>query len=141
MLYELDEERLPDVFLIVPTHLEHVVVEGPFYYYIHRSHLGRVLIDPPPFSEELADKLQLVGGADFIIFTSKLRVHDHEKWKNRYPGVERVIHSLDVDRPSSLLIERKLQGEGPWTLDSEITILFTPGKTPGHLCFLYHPER
>jgi glyoxylase-like metal-dependent hydrolase (beta-lactamase superfamily II) len=48
-----------------------------------------------------------------------------------------VLHELEVDSRTRD-VEVKLEGEGPWQLPgfSDGQILFTPGHTQGHVCFL-----
>ena len=42
------------------------------------------------------------------------------------------------------VVEHMLTGEGPWSLPdgkSDCQIIFTPGHTPAHCCFLFKPDK
>lgn len=53
---------------------------------------GNIMIDTPRFNERLARSIESMGSLQYIILTHKDDVADHEKWKARFPHVQRVIH-------------------------------------------------
>ena len=38
-------------------------------------------------------------------------------------------------------VEWKLEGQGPWQIDDDIELIFTPGHTRGCVSLLYKPEK
>lgn len=101
-----------------------------------------MLVDAPDFSESLARQLEGLGGSpSLLIYTNKKRVRgDPRAWKCHFPGLTRIIHSLDVNNPNCTTMETQLEGGGPWQLDPELHALHTPGNTPGHICIQYSPS-
>ncbi|KAG0556034.1 hypothetical protein KC19_11G020300 [Ceratodon purpureus] len=92
---------------------------------------GNILVDSPRYSENLAKKIEELGGVRYMFLTHKDDVADHKRWQARF-GCERILHELEV-QPHTQGVETKLQGEGPWTLGSDIDLIFTPGHTEGHV--------
>lgn len=103
-------------------------------YFITRPE-GNILVDSPRYSEILAKKLEAMGGVRYMFLTHKDDIADHKRWQARF-NCERILHELEV-QPKTQDVEIKLQGEGPWTLGSDIDLIFTPGHTRGHVCLLY----
>ncbi|GAB2215250.1 hypothetical protein Droror1_Dr00019631 [Drosera rotundifolia] len=62
-------------------------------------------------------------------------IADLEKWSKRL-NCERNLHSTEVQE-STVGVERKLEGTGPWNLYPDIELIHTPGHTEGSVC-LYH---
>lgn len=103
-------------------------------YFITRPE-GNILVDSPRFSEVLAKRMEAMGGVRYMFLTHKDDIADHKRWQARF-NCERILHELEV-QPQTEDVEVKLQGEGPWTLGSDIDLIFTPGHTRGHVCLFY----
>ncbi|CAM6081835.1 unnamed protein product [Calypogeia fissa] len=110
---------------------------GATTYFITRPE-GNIIIDSPRFSEPLAKRLEGLGGARYMFLTHKDDVADHKKWQARF-NLERVLHEDEVT-PETDDVEIKLKGDGNWTLGPNTDLIFTPGHTKGHVCFLLKNE-
>ncbi|KAI3467873.1 hypothetical protein Pfo_024536 [Paulownia fortunei] len=106
---------------------------GATSYFITRPE-GNILIDSPRYTERLASNIKKMGGARFMFLTHKDDVADHDKWSKDL-GCARILHSEDVCH-STADVEMKLEGSGPWTLGSDVTLIHTPGHTAGSVCLL-----
>lgn len=108
---------------------------GAASYFIQRQQGGNVMVESPRFSEQLAARLEALGGVRHIWLSHRDDVGDAERWAARF-GAARCIHA-DEGVPA----ERLLEGSGPWTLDGEddCVVLHTPGHTRGS-CSLLHKE-
>ncbi|KAH6809808.1 metallo-beta-lactamase family protein [Perilla frutescens var. frutescens] len=95
---------------------------------------GNILIDSPRYTERLASNIKKMGGARLMFLTHKDDVADHDKWSKEL-GCARILHSEDVC-DSTADVEMKLEGNGPWTLGSDVTLIHTPGHTKGFVCLL-----
>lgn len=51
-----------------------------------------IMIDVPRYNAKLADIVESEGGLAKLIITHRDNMHDHEKWKDRFPNLQRVIH-------------------------------------------------
>lgn len=51
-----------------------------------------IMIDVPRYNSKLADIVEEEGGVAKMIITHRDNMHDHEKWKARFPKLQRVIH-------------------------------------------------
>jgi ferredoxin len=93
---QIDPERLPGVM-----HLGYhsMASFGATPYLIKRSAEagGSIMIDCPRFSSQLANSIEEeCGDISTIILTHKDDVKDHEKWKKRFPNLQRIIHRTDA---------------------------------------------
>lgn len=93
------------------------------------------MIDCPRYNSRLADSIAQEGGIDTIILTHKDDVCDHQKWKARFPNLQRIIHKLDVNK-ETVECEVHLSGDEVWNPDKDIVIIHTPGHTAGSLCIM-----
>ncbi|KAI4357034.1 hypothetical protein L6164_001009 [Bauhinia variegata] len=105
------------------------------YLIIHPK--GNILIDSPRFTEKLARKIEMLGGARYLFLTHKDDIADHGKWSKRL-NCDRILHSADVEL-SSTEVEIKLEGTGPWSLGEDVQLIHTPGHTEGSVCLFYKP--
>ncbi|KAL3655888.1 hypothetical protein CASFOL_000284 [Castilleja foliolosa] len=106
---------------------------GATSYFITRPE-GNILIDSPRYTQSLASNIKKMGGARFMFLTHKDDVADHDKWSKEL-GCARILHVEDVCH-STTEVEIKLEGSGPWTLGSDISLIHTPGHTEGSVCLL-----
>ncbi|XP_042057348.1 uncharacterized protein LOC121801937 isoform X1 [Salvia splendens] len=111
---------------------------GATSYFVQRPE-GNILIDSPRYTERLASNIKKMGGVRFMFLTHKDDVADHDKWSKEL-GCSRIIHSEEVC-DSTADVEIKLEGNGPWTLGSDITLIHTPGHTKGSVCLLDKTRR
>ncbi|XP_010530630.1 PREDICTED: uncharacterized protein LOC104807169 isoform X2 [Tarenaya hassleriana] len=79
----------------------------------------------------------LILHPDGNILVDRDDVADHKKWANRFQAT-RILHSGDV-RSSTSDVEKKLEGDGPWTLYEDIMLIHTPGHTEGSVCLFHKP--
>lgn len=98
---EIDPVRMPGVM-----HLGYHASSsfGATPYLIERSAKmgGSVMIDAPRYSAQLADTIEEeCGGISMLILTHKDDVADHQKWKDRFPDMERIIHRTDVTKDTA----------------------------------------
>lgn len=93
-----------------------------------------VMIDIPPYSDELAKEMRDFMGHNSvlssILVTSRTSIHykegpavyvtrksELEKWIASFPGVGVVMYRLDAPRDCKELVTQRLDGYGPWALD------------------------
>jgi glyoxylase-like metal-dependent hydrolase (beta-lactamase superfamily II) len=113
---------------------------GATSYLIVRPKLGNIMVDIPRWAPALAQRVKAFGGARYLFLTHRDDVGSHERWATEL-GARRIIHSLEVStRQGTDAAEVQLEGRGPWRLDDEVEIIFTPGHTAGCVSLLYRPE-
>eukprot|EP00899_Mesostigma_viride_P017708 jgi/Mesvir1/25939/Mv20933-RA.1 len=111
------------------------------YFIVREGGAGNILIDSPRFNEQLANRLNALGGVRYMFLTHRDDVADHAAFAKHF-GCTRIIHKLEVTA-GTRDVEVQLEGEGPWrlpgsnTLEDDVEIIFTPGHTQGHICLLY----
>eukprot|EP00850_Spirogloea_muscicola_P021979 SM000270S10376 [mRNA] locus=s270:96436:98730:- [translate_table: standard] len=108
---------------------------GATSYFIVREQGGNVLVDSPRFTEQLAKRLEQLGGVDYLFMTHRDDIADHDRWAARF-GCKRIFHMNEVGG-STRDVEMKLEGEGPWEVGPDISLFFTPGHTSGHVVLHY----
>lgn len=99
----------------------------------------RIMIDTPRYNSKLADIVESEGGLDLLIITHKDNIDQHEKWKARFPKLQRCIHRIDAIK-SADKFEILLEGSGPWSPIKNVSIIHTPGHTAGSLCIQYKSD-
>eukprot|EP00270_Netrium_digitus_P001878 TRINITY_DN1207_c1_g2_i1.p1 TRINITY_DN1207_c1_g2~~TRINITY_DN1207_c1_g2_i1.p1 ORF type:complete len:325 (-),score=62.20 TRINITY_DN1207_c1_g2_i1:145-1119(-) len=111
---------------------------GRLAYFIQRPE-GNLLVDSPRFSESLSQKIDLLGGVEYLILTkwADADAADAFRWQARF-RCTRVMHALEGGH-SPWDVEMQLQGAGPWSVGSDINILFTPGLSLGCVSVLVKP--
>ncbi|KAI4373163.1 hypothetical protein MLD38_011321 [Melastoma candidum] len=129
----IEEEKLPGVYHC-GYHSEKSYGAAS-YLLVHPD--GNVLIDGPRYTERLARKIDLLGGVRFMFLTHKDDIADHEKWSKRLK-CDRILHAEDVEA-STVDVEIKLDGSGPWNLNESLKLIHTPGHTKGSVCLFYRP--
>ena len=129
---EIDPAHIPGVF-----HLGYhsPVTFGATSYLVRRAGKGNIMIDTPRFNAKLASRIEELGGLKYMLLTHKDNFGDHQKWKDRFPEVQRILHRAD-SVASTRDCELLLEGEGVWSPESDFDILHTPGHTAGSLCLL-----
>jgi glyoxylase-like metal-dependent hydrolase (beta-lactamase superfamily II)/ferredoxin len=95
---------------------------------------GNVLIDSPRFSSPLVKRIEQLGGVSMMFLTHRDDVADHRRFASHF-DCERIMHQADGAR--RLEIERVIEGEEPFRVDSDLVIIPTPGHTRGHMVLLY----
>jgi glyoxylase-like metal-dependent hydrolase (beta-lactamase superfamily II)/ferredoxin len=96
---------------------------------------GNVLIDSPRFHRGLVRRIEQLGGVATMFLTHRDDVAEHERFRRHF-DCERVMHADDL-RPSTRGVERVIEGIEPLALDAELTVIPTPGHTPGSACLVY----
>ena len=106
-----------------------------------------VMYDSPRYSSRLAKVLEAAGGIHLMVLSHKDDVADHERWKERFPGMTRVMHKQDVRGPLSWPyidmtgVEMQLEGAGPWTLAEGLKVVYTPGHSAGSITLIAEGSR
>lgn len=114
---------------------------GAAPYLIVRPGLGNIMVDVPRWSPQLAQRIQAVGGAKYIFLSHRDDVFGHDRWA-QHLGSKRIIHALEANtRQGTDAVEWKLDGQGPWQIDEDVELIFTPGHTRGCVSLLYKPEK
>lgn len=106
--------------------------------YLIRRKSGNILIDSPRFNPVLVKKIEELGGVEHMMLSHQDDVADHKKFHD-YFGCQRWIHEEEMTSDTADC-ERVLSGSDAYDLDNDFKILFTPGHTRGHLCFLYQKK-
>ncbi|CAE7203957.1 tam [Symbiodinium microadriaticum] len=143
----LVHEQLPRVF-----HLGYHSPKsfGAASYFLAGGQSGspfNVMYDSPRYSSRLAKVLEAAGGIHLMVLSHKDDVADHERWKERFPGMTRVMHKQDVRGPLSWPyidmtgVEMQLEGAGPWTLAEGLKVVFTPGHSAGCITLIADGSR
>ena len=133
----IDPVNIPNVFHL-GFHSPNTFGATP--YFLQRGDAGNVMIDTPRFNAKLAARIEEEGGLRYMILTHKDDFGDHQKWKDRFPSVERILHRAD-SLPSTRDCELLLEGEGTWSPAPDLDILHTPGHTAGSLCVQFRTEK
>ncbi|XP_020525197.1 uncharacterized protein LOC18437647 isoform X3 [Amborella trichopoda] len=100
---------------------------------------GNIMVDSPRYTEHLAKRIEMLGGARYMFLTHRDDVADHAKWSRRL-RCDRILHSLEVQIDTAD-VEMKLDGDGPWTVGPDFEIICTPGHTEGSSCLFYKPMK
>ncbi|KFK29965.1 hypothetical protein AALP_AA7G200400 [Arabis alpina] len=129
----LDNDALPGIFHC-GFHSKKSFGATP-YLILHRE--GNILVDSPRYTEKLAKKIEMMGGVRYMFLTHRDDVADHKKWAERFKCT-RILHSEDVE-PSTIDVELKLEGSGPWSLYEDVELIHTPGHTEGSVCLFHKP--
>ena len=106
--------------------------------YLIRRPGGNVLVDSPRASRSLIGRLKEMGGVRFMFLTHRDDVADHQVFQ-RELGCERILHGADLS-PSTVDIERVLDGDEVVELAPELVAIPVPGHTPGSTALLYRNE-
>ncbi|MEX1025726.1 MAG: MBL fold metallo-hydrolase [Planctomycetota bacterium] len=111
---------------------------GAASWFVQRPERGNVLIDSPRWSQPLVERLEALGGVDWILLTHRDDVADHARFQEHF-GATRVLHADDVRAGEAELagVERLVRGDDAIELDDEWTLLPVPGHTRGSVVFLW----
>ncbi|KAL8105609.1 uncharacterized protein LOC141678410 [Apium graveolens] len=127
----VDEQRIPGIYHC-GYHSEKSFGAAS-YFIVHPE--GNILVDSPKYTDKLARRFEMMGGARYMFLTHRDDIADHMKWSKRL-GCDRIIHSEEVDA-STAEVECKLEGNGPWKLADDLELIHTPGHTKGSVCLLH----
>uniref|UniRef100_A0A7N0T539 Metallo-beta-lactamase domain-containing protein n=1 Tax=Kalanchoe fedtschenkoi TaxID=63787 RepID=A0A7N0T539_KALFE len=127
----IDSEKIPGVY--------HCGYHSKFSYgaasYLIVHPEGNILVDSPRYAKNLAQNIEMLGGARYMFLTHKDDVADHEKWAKRF-SCERILHTTEIQECTAD-VEWKLEGDGPWSLCHDIDLIHTPGHSEGSVCLFY----
>jgi len=105
---------------------------GAHSYFI-RGDNGTWMVDAPRFTRHLVNKIEALGGQDYIFLTHRDDVADAEKYAAHF-SARRVIHALEKStQPDAEII----LDEEDYTQLSDAQLLFTLGHTRGHMALLW----
>lgn len=96
---------------------------------------GNVLVDSPRAAKPLLAEIERLGGVRFMFLTHRDDVADHRLFREAF-GCERILHRRDITS-STRDVERILDGDDPIPLADDLTLLPTPGHTPGSTVLLH----
>jgi hypothetical protein len=105
---EIDHIHIPDVYHL-GYHSSESFGATPYLIYRSKEDGGNIMIDCPRYNSNLGKQLDDFGGIDTLIITHKDDIPEHDKWKKRYPNMQRIIHRTDAIK-SAMDIEIKLEG-------------------------------
>ncbi|XP_078160901.1 metallo-beta-lactamase family protein isoform X3 [Carex rostrata] len=131
----IDESDIPGVYHC-GYHSEKSYGAAP-YFISHPE--GNIMVDVPKYTEILAREIDKLGGIRYLFLTHKDDIAEHDKWAKRFK-CERIMHIGDVEYRTED-VERKLHGDGPWTIGSDFELVHTPGHTDGSVCLYYRPMK
>ena len=101
-----------------------------------------VMIDAPRFTTRLAKQLEALGGIHKLLLTHMDDVGDMNRWKERFPALQRYMHVSDVRDATRWPyidmtgVETQFDGDGPWEVVSGLTAIHTPGHSRGSVSYL-----
>eukprot|EP00904_Undaria_pinnatifida_P012486 jgi/Undpi1/8368/HiC_scaffold_25.g10836.m1 len=143
--FPVDEERLPGVFHL-GFHAENSFGCSPWF--VQRPE-GNVMMDSPRFHSSLAKGLERKGGVSLMVMSHIDDVADHQRWKNRFPEMRRVMHKADVQRYGDTenvevqleesSADGRINGFDYWDLAEDLRVLHTPGHSLGSITLLFNP--
>ena len=107
---------------------------GAASYFIQRSE-GNILIDSPRFTPPLVKQLEAMGGVNYMYLTHRDDVADHAKFQKHF-GCDRILHIDDITSDTQS-VEIQLNGQTPYPLADDVTIIPVPGHSKGHTVLLY----
>lgn len=94
---------------------------------------GNVLVDVPAFHPALVAGLQGLGDLRYIFLTHEDTVGEVEDFQLHF-GAEVIMHASEADRVY-LGVTHPFETTGP--LFADLTVVHTPGHTPGSSCLLW----
>ncbi len=103
--------------------------------YLVRREAGNVLVDSPRAARPLMDRVEALGGIRTMFLTHRDDVADHARYASRFK-CERVLHARDVG-PDTREVERRIEGDQPVPLASDLLAIPTPGHTRGSAVLLF----
>uniref|UniRef100_A0A7S1TXG1 Metallo-beta-lactamase domain-containing protein n=3 Tax=Phaeomonas parva TaxID=124430 RepID=A0A7S1TXG1_9STRA len=139
----VDAARLPRVFHL-GYHSE--ASFGATSYFVATKDAGgdpfNIMFDSPRYVPALAKNLEAAGGVQLMVVSHKDDVAEMNKWKARFPDMQRVMHAADVrgeDRWPYIDmtgVEQQLTGDGPWELAPGVKVVHTPGHSAGSITLI-----
>lgn len=96
---------------------------------------GNLLVDSPRFASRLVERIEGMGGLQWMFLTHEDDVADQERFHRRF-GCERILHRRDAHQGLAG-VERPIEGEEPQGIGPELLAIPTPGHTRGHMVLLY----
>ena len=95
---EIDSKNIPG---IMHMGFHSASSYGATPYMILREDGKNIVIDSARYNAKLADTIEKeCGGIDYMVLTHRDDVQEHDKWKLRFPNLQRIIHRLDVQKTS-----------------------------------------
>jgi glyoxylase-like metal-dependent hydrolase (beta-lactamase superfamily II)/ferredoxin len=124
-----------------------LLVEEPVYYcgfnspksfggnsYFIRHPEGNWLIDSPKFIKPIVQRLEVLGGIDFIFLTHRDDVADAGQFADHF-NAQRIIDRRELDsQPDAEIV---LDGNDPTSIANDFLVIPTPGHSAGHCCVLF----
>jgi glyoxylase-like metal-dependent hydrolase (beta-lactamase superfamily II)/ferredoxin len=98
---------------------------------------GNILVDSPRYASQLVKKIEAAGGVSKMFLTHRDDVADHERFAKKFKA-ERIMH--ERDGAARYGIERVIEGDGAVQLDDDLTLIYVPGHTRGHMVLLYRDK-
>ena len=93
---EIDGDNIPGV---LHMGFHSVSSYGATPYMVLRDDGKNIVIDSPRYNAKLAETIEKeCGGMEYMVLTHRDDVQDHDKWKQRFPNLQRIIHRLDAQK-------------------------------------------
>lgn len=124
-----------------------LLLEDPVYYcgfnspksfggnsYFIRHADGNWLIDSPKFIKPIVQRLEELGGVEFIFLTHRDDVADASQFADHFQA-KRIIDRRELDsQPDAEIV---LEGNNPTRFFKDFIAIPTPGHSEGHCCLLF----
>jgi len=101
--------------------------QDPAVYWIRDREAGGILVNTPPYDDDVAAELVAAGGADFLFLPSSLGAADLDRWRHAL-GAEALAGQDEVPRITGE-VDRPL--DGTIRLARNIRFYAMSGRTPG----------
>lgn len=99
---------------------------------------GRVVVDPPPLSEDDRAYFEALDlWPDLIVITNRNHLRDRQWWLDRNP-VPTAMHAAEIEQ-AGVKVERSVK-EGD-LLGPGLEVVHLPGKSPGEIGLLWRARR
>ncbi len=95
---------------------------------------GNILIEAPEFVPRLATELEFFGGVQYVFLTHRDDVGDTCRFKERFQS--QVIMHREEQEYVDCGVDITFSED--YRLTDEVTLIATPGHSPGSSCLLFH---
>ncbi|EFJ40407.1 hypothetical protein VOLCADRAFT_44402, partial [Volvox carteri f. nagariensis] len=101
---------------------------------------GNILVDVPRYNPVLARRIEALGGVKYMFLTHRDDVGGHEDWARHFRAT-RILHELEVNEEQATDTAGATGAADGVDDEADVTFIFTPGHTEGHVCLYYAPYK